>query len=75
MAERILELERRPGEEYVLRFRPSKLRFLPETTRQHTRAAQKELLLAVRSLIDGAIERLEEAEKRKGKPRTKIEVE
>ena len=73
MAEKILEIERE-GEEVILRFRRPDLR-VPEDTRGHLRAARKETLLAIRSLIDRAIERDEEAEKGKGKKRTKIEVQ
>lgn len=34
---------------------------LPEEFKMHTRAARKEMLLAVRSLLDSAIRELEEA--------------
>ncbi|MFQ6013842.1 MAG: hypothetical protein ACE5NP_00180 [Anaerolineae bacterium] len=46
----------------------------PEEFRRHCRAAGKEALLAVRSLFDTAIERLEE-EKPAKKKATKIKVE
>jgi len=46
--------------------------FLPEESRAHLRTAHKEMLLAVRSLIDAAIERTEEKPKKKT---TKINVE
>jgi hypothetical protein len=36
---------------------------LPEETRQHLRAARRERMLAARSLIDAAIQRLDEGEK------------
>lgn len=45
---------------------------LPEEFRTHLRAARKEMLLAVRSLIDAAIERTEEKPKQKT---TKVKVE
>jgi len=48
---------------------------VPDETRGHVRAARKEMLLALRSLIDAAIGRVEEAEKKAEKHRTKIEVE
>ena len=48
---------------------------MPEATRGHFRTAHKEMLLALRSLLDKAIEWAEEAEKTKTKKRTKIEVE
>jgi len=76
MAERIFEIEHSPGEEVVLRFKvPSELSFVPEATRSHFRTAHKEMLLALRSLLDMAIERAEEAGKSKKKERTKIEVQ
>lgn len=74
MAEKIFELERRPGEEYVLHFRPPKS-ILPASTVEHCRVARKEMLLALRSLIDRAIERTEEGEKAERKGKTKIAVE
>lgn len=37
---------------------------LPEDFREHARAARKEQLLAVRSLVDAAIDRLEQKPKR-----------
>ena len=46
--------------------------FLPAESRAHLRASRKEMLLAVRSLIDAAIERTEEKPKKKT---TKIKVE
>lgn len=44
---------------------------LPEQFKKHTRAARKEMLLAVRSLLDAAIEELEGEAPKKA---TKIEV-
>jgi predicted nucleic acid-binding protein len=54
--------------------------WLPEETIQHLRAARREQLLAVRSLLDARIERLERAqaraeERRQATPRTDIPVE
>jgi hypothetical protein len=46
--------------------------FLPAESRAHLRASRKEMLLAMRSLIDAAIERTEEEPKKKT---TKIKVE
>ena len=45
---------------------------LPEQFRQHMRAARRERLLAVRSLLDAALERAEERPKKKT---AKIKVE
>jgi len=76
MAEKILEIEHHPGEEIVLRFKPPSIPVVPEATRSHFRAARKEMLLALRGLLDAAIEQAEEAEKTKTtKKRTKIEVQ
>ena len=75
MAERIFEIEHSPGEEVVLRFKVPELSIMPEATKSHFRTARKEILLALRSLLDKAIERAEAAEKTKAKKRTKIEVQ
>jgi hypothetical protein len=45
---------------------------LPAEFRQHTQAARREMLLAMRSLLDAAIECTEEKPKKKA---TKIKVE
>jgi len=74
MSDTIFEVEHRPGEEIVLRFKSPKFRGLPDSTRQHLLAARKEMLLALRSMLDRAIERTEESKEAKRKKRTKIEV-
>jgi hypothetical protein len=71
----IIEWEHHPGEQFVLRFKPPLSKILPDDARRHARLARKEVLLAVRSVLDAAIERVEEAEKKAEKRRTKIEVE
>lgn len=49
---------------------------LPADFHTHRRAAQKEMLLAWRSLIDARIEKLDKAEKEKSAPKaTRIKVE
>ena len=48
---------------------------LPTEFRQHTQAAHREMLLAMRSLLDAAIERAEEQPEPKKKRATKIKVE
>jgi len=75
MSERVFEVEYHPGGEVVLRFKTRGLSVMPEATMGHFRTAHKEMLLALRSLLDKAIERAEAAEKTKAKKRTKIEVE
>lgn len=75
MAEKIFEIEHQPGGEIVLRFKAPRLSIMPEATKGHFRMAHKEMLLALRSLLDRAIERAEEVEKTRAKKRTKIEVQ
>ena len=73
MEDSFFEIEHRPGDAIVLRFRSPQLWGLPDSTRRHMRSASKEMLLAVRGVLDKAIEKMEEpAPKRK---RTKIEVQ
>ena len=74
MADRIFEVEHEPGEGVVIRIRPAKFPAFPESARSHLRAAHKEDLLALRSLIDAAIEWMEKTEKPE-KKREKVEVE
>ncbi len=59
MAERMVEIDYSPSEGLTLRFRPISLSLVPEPTRQHLLAANRELLLALRSFVDQAIERVE----------------
>ena len=75
MSDSIFEVEHHPGEEIVLRFKSPKFWGLSDSTRQHLLAAQKEMLLALRSMLDRAIERMEESEKAKRRKKTKIEVQ
>jgi len=70
-----IEWEHRPEEGLILRFKPPLGKIVPTEARGHIRAARKEMLLALRSLVDAAIVREEDAEKKAGKRRTKIEVE
>ncbi len=50
--------------------------WLPEEFKTHRRAAQREMLLAWRSLLDTRIEKLEKADKEKPAPKaTRIKVE
>ena len=75
MSDSIFEVEHRPGEEIVLRFKSPKCWGLSDSTRQHMLAAQKEMLLTLRNILDKAIEKTEEFEKPKGKKKTKIKVQ
>ena len=75
MNDTIFEVEHHPGRELVLRFKLPRFRRLPASTRQHLWAARKETLLALRNVLDKAIERTEGRGETKGKKRTKIEVQ
>ncbi len=55
-----LELEREKEGEYVMRFRAPQIKITPDLTGGHLKQAKKEVLLAVRSLIDKAIKVEEE---------------
>ena len=70
-----IEWEHHPGEEFVLRFKPPLSKLMPDEARQHARLARKEVLLAIRSMLDAAIERVDESEKNTEKRRAKIKVE
>ena len=50
-----LELEHEEGGEYILRFRIPQIKISPDPTGGHLKQAKREVLLAVRSLIDKAI--------------------
>ena len=70
MGEKIFECEYEPGKEIVFRFRrPSML--LTGEAREHLRAAQREVLLALRDIINEVVEKTEPKEKGP----TKIKVE
>jgi hypothetical protein len=73
MAGRLLEIDCNRDEGLTIRLKPRTLSLLPESTRGHLRAANKELLLALRSVIDSAIEYTEQQEQR-GRPRRRIQV-
>lgn len=49
--------------------------WLPQPTQEHLWKARKELLLAIRSLIDSRIEMIEKKEARKSEPKRKIKVD
>jgi len=55
-----LELEHGEGGEYVLRFRAPQIKIAPDVTGGHLKQAKKEVLLAVRSILDKAIKVEEE---------------
>jgi len=51
-----IQLEHSEGGEYILRFRTPNIRISPDPAKGHLKQAKREILLAVRSLIDEAIE-------------------
>ena len=50
-----IELERAGEGEYILRFKVPQIKITPDPTGGHLKQAKKEVLLAVRSLIDTSI--------------------
>ena len=75
MSDSIFEVEYHPGKEVVLHFKSPKLQGLPDSTRQHLVVVRKEVLLALRSMLDRVIEKAEEPEKTKERKRTRIKVQ
>ena len=78
MEKGFIQIERRPGEELVVRLQAPEFKKFPTAARGHMLAAGKETLLTLRSLLDAAIESMEKAETKsatKKQRRTKIEVE
>lgn len=58
-----LEIEHQEGGEYILRFKAPQLKLDSTLTGGHLKAARKEALLALRSLIDKAIDVEKEKDK------------
>ncbi|MBI2955240.1 MAG: hypothetical protein HYY30_13075 [Chloroflexi bacterium] len=76
MAER--EKRRSEGErldEMGEQFRARMDRLVPAEFRRHMMAANREFLLAIRSLLDTQIERLDRKEKEAGRKATRVNVE
>jgi hypothetical protein len=74
MAERIFEIEHEPGKGFVVRINTGEIPLFSEAVQSHLRTAHKERLLALRSLIDAAIEQAEKPRKKETK-RKNIKVE
>ena len=64
---RLIEASYDSEEGLTLRFKPSRL--MPESTRSHLLAANKELLLALRSALDEVIGKVEEQASEPRRPR------
>ena len=73
MEDRFIEVNYNPTDGFTLRVRPRSLKLLPEPTRGHILAANKEFLLAVRSFLDQVISKVEDRGKASRRPR-RIEV-
>ncbi|MBI4299612.1 MAG: hypothetical protein HY677_00620 [Chloroflexi bacterium] len=71
--EKMFRCEYSASEGLLLRFSPGQFKLLPSETRAHMRAARREMLLALRSLVDAAIETTDEAAAKR-RP-TRIEVQ
>lgn len=69
MASQLLEIHCSREEGLSITVNPSTVGLLSESTRVHLRAANKELLLALRSVIDSVIEYTEEKQQRARRPR------
>ena len=74
MLPRLAEVNYSPEAGLTLRFHSRRCNLLPEQTRGHLKAANKELLLALRSFIDETIERMEQPEPRPRR-RRRIQVQ
>lgn len=74
MAERLVEVDYSAGEGLTLRFKPRSLGLIPEPTRGHIRAANRELLLALRSFVDQVIEGMEPEENTPPRRRRRVRV-
>jgi hypothetical protein len=61
MSDSMFEMSFQPGEEIVIRFRPPNLKMMKGETAMHILGAKKEMLMALRSLVDEAITKTEAA--------------
>ncbi len=70
-----IEWEYDPENGLTLRIQPMFRGLVTDEARAHVRASRREMLLALRSLIDATVQRMEEKEKAPAKGRSKIKVE
>ncbi|MBI4301718.1 MAG: hypothetical protein HY664_03845 [Chloroflexi bacterium] len=68
-----VEYDYNPGEELVIRFHRPK--FVSAATKGHILASEREFLLALRSLLDQAVQSVERREKKEKGEKEKIEVQ
>ena len=74
MAKSFFEVHYDSADGFTVRVRPSDIHLVPEATRKHVKNAGKEFLLAMRSMVDLAIERVEQKEKPKSS-RRRVNIE
>lgn len=74
MSDSLFEFSFKPGEELVFKVRPWSVPEAMKETASHVKAANREALLALRSLLDQAIEALEEKPE-SSQTKKKIQVE
>jgi hypothetical protein len=70
-----IQWEQTPEEGLVVRIKPGMPRLFTGETRKHVRAARKEMLLAVRNLIDIAVTQMDAKDNKDQKQATRIEVQ
>jgi hypothetical protein len=70
-----VEWEYDPDEGLVLRIRPMFSKLLSDRARAHIKESRKEMLVALRNLIDAAIQKMDEEKKTPTRGTTKIKVE
>jgi hypothetical protein len=70
-----IEWEHNPEEGLILHIKPGLDELFTGEIHRHMRAARKEMLLALRGLIDIAVMKMDEKDQKTEKKRAKIEVE
>ena len=78
MSESLFELQYFPGEELVLRIKlPDMKKMVPDDAKEHFWTARKEMLMAIRGMVDVAAAKAEEyakPKKAKGSKKTKVDI-
>ena len=75
MVKGTIQWEHTPEEGLVVRIKPAMPGLFTGETRKHVKAARKEMLLAIRNLIDIAVTHMDAKENKDQKQATKIEVQ
>lgn len=74
MSENIVQMEYKPGEELVIRIKSPKLDMLPGPAKEHLAAARKEIMMALRDMLESSLAKGSKSPETKTK-RRKIVVE